>query len=302
MNNEIEQMMQLWVTAGQLARNPREWGEATRPADSLIYKEGHPGQVRDLEAFAHLLGMEARVAGSHRSKSVELPVGMFHGIVEGEKVFFLTRDNFHDLKLVVVSSCPIDLPLKRVHRPITAEALATEKAKAFDYSKGHSNFDASKYETDAWYSEWCSRSILRDGDAIYICQTTSSCYYEGIARVAPAGVFTRYERGSQAFAVEVTGSTIDLLALMSDICGAIKAHVWEQREIKYRLEQYTELKDKSDLKPYQQEDLTKATKFLEERGLLPKLTHAALPLDGVPDISHAGWTHDEQRDPEVSRG
>ena len=82
-------------------------------------------QTRDVISVAHLADLPARIIGYHTSKSVRLPVSMLRADVCGQApVYFVMRDNFHDLKLVVVSSCPINVPYALVHPVIAILAAA----------------------------------------------------------------------------------------------------------------------------------------------------------------------------------
>lgn len=187
-------------------------------------------------------------AGSHTSKSVALPVGLFRANIWGdEEVFFFTRDNFHDLKLVVVASCPIHhLPYEEAHVLWSSERYEEEKKRSYEYQRpkpeknlsGSHNFDEAHYETDAWYSKWSSGSILRDEGEIYRAGSTASCYYEGIERILPAEVFVRYERGLQSFAVEVPGSTVPrLMSIMQSVVQSAQKYVMDERRRKEELEE-----------------------------------------------------------------
>ena len=228
MNELIRNMEDLW----RRGQDPAEWGDRTKPRPSLIWKDGHPSQtlvaeVKNLLAMGHLLDMPVKVVASHRSKSVELPVGMFRVEVWGdETVYMFTRDNFHDLKITVVSTCPIKaLPYHLVHTLWTKERYEEEKRRSFEYCrpnpeknfKGSHDWDPAKYETDEWYDSWSGGTLLRHEGKIFRCGSVSSCYYEGIERVLPEEVFQRYEYGRQQFAIEVPGGVVKQMEIMQGI-------------------------------------------------------------------------------------
>lgn len=238
----IDRARQLW----EGGREPAEWGEATTPRESLIWKAGHPRQVKDLYSISHLLGLPVKVVGSHRSKSVALPVGLFLAdIWTEEQVFFFTRDNFHDLKVVVVATCPIeDAPYDVMHQHWTRERYDDEKRRSFEYCRpkpeknlpASHNFEESDYETDAWYQKWSGGTLLRHDGETYRAGSVSSCYYEGIDDLLPAGVFVRYEHGLQAFAVEVQGAVLRQMSVMQAIVRSAQGFVERRRTRQHELE------------------------------------------------------------------
>ena len=251
-----------------------KWAEFTTPNEDLIWKAGHPRQVKDLMAIGHMLDLPVRVVGKHRSKSVELPVGMFEAdIGKEEKIYFLTRDNFYNLKLVVISSCPINISYDDVHRRLTQEEYDAEKKRSFDYRQTHKDFDAAKYETDEWFDDWCSDTLLRTDDGtIYRCGTTSSCYYEGIEKVVPRGVFQRYEHGRTEFSVEIRGSVTELMSAMRAVVGSVKGLVRGRRQDYEDLKSYSDYCAKlaagDELSDYHQKHVEEIKARLKERGVM----------------------------------
>jgi hypothetical protein len=238
----IDKARELW----EQGTDPQEWGEATTPSETLIYKAGHPRQVQDLYAISHLLGIPVKIAGSHTSKSVGLPVGIFRAdIWTEEEVFMFTRDNFHDLKVVVVSSCPIDhLPYDVAHARWTQEIYDEQKRRSFEYCRpkpeknlsGSHDWDEADYETDAWYDKWSGGTLLRHDGEIYRAGSTASCYYEGIVPILPREVFVRYEHGLKNFAVEVPGDTLRQMKIMQWIVRSAQKFVQARRDRAYDLE------------------------------------------------------------------
>lgn len=274
--SNIDNMETLWKDG----KDPQEWGDDTTPKDTLIWKSGHPSQVKDLLAIGHLLDLPARVVGSHTSKSVGLPVGMFRAdIWAEERVYFLTRNNFHDLKLVVIASCPINIDYGIVHMHMTQEQYAEEKRRCYEYRgpkperdlPAHQGFKEEDYETDAWYDDWTSATLLRTEGEIYRCGTTSSVYYEGIGRIIPAETFQRYEHGRSEFAIEVSGREIEMMQIMRATVRSAEKFVQARREVERDIEDYKtySAKDPSELTDYWKKRLGEITERLQKAGKLP---------------------------------
>lgn len=187
----IDRARQLW----EAGSDPAAWGEETIPSDSLIWKAEHPRQVQDLYSIGHLLGLPVKVVGSHTSKSVELPVGLFRAkVVNEEEVFLFVRNNFHDLKVVVVSTCPI------------------EDAR---YSVLHQHWTQA------------GETLLRHEGDIYCCGSTFAGYYQGIDDLLPKETFVRYEHGRRCFSVQVPGNVVRQMAVIQEV--VVSAHGFVQR-------------------------------------------------------------------------
>jgi hypothetical protein len=230
----MDVMTQLWGRGA----DPQAWAKGTTPDENLIWKAEHPSQVKDLLAIGHLLDLPVKVVGEHRSKSVRLPIGMFEaGIYTEEKVYFLTRNNFYNLKLVVVSSCPINIDYDVVYTHMTQEQYDKEKRRCYEYCgpkpdrglPAHKGFREEDYETDAWYDDWTSDTLLRVDGKIYRCGTTSAVYYEGINAVAPCQVWQRYEHGRTEFAIEIQGEEIELMGAVRAVVRSAKSFVEEKQ-------------------------------------------------------------------------
>lgn len=269
-----DQMKELWLQGTEVVK----WAEFTTPDKDLIWKAGHPAQVKDLMSIGQLLGLPFKVVGSHRSKSVELPVGMFEAdIWKEEKVYFLTRDNFHDLKLVVVSSCPIHIDYDLVHRPFSRHEHDDEKRRAFDYcqkralddSQPNDGFDTSKFETDEWFDDWSRGSLLyvKEDEIYYRCGTTHSVYYEGINKVMPSAAFRRYEHGRDSFAVEIPGSISALMGAIEAITNSARDFVRKRRrhleELMTHAHYQTKLAAGEELNDYHKGRLTEVEERLQ---------------------------------------
>lgn len=258
----IDKARELW----RRGQDPQEWAEKSAPEETLVYRRGHPRQIKDLHAIGHVLDLRVKVAGSHRSKSVDLPVGVFRvEVIGSEEAFMFTRDNFHDLKVVVVSSCPINhLPYEVAHDQWTQEHYQEEKRRAYEYLRpkperdfpGSHNFDESHYETDEWYSKWSRGTILRHDGNIYRAGSTFAGYYEGIEDLLPEEVFVRYEHGRQNFAVEVPGGILRQMEIMQWVVRSVQKVVQDRRQRQRdleSLEQYrVQLSEGDELTEYQQ--------------------------------------------------
>lgn len=255
----------------------QDWGDATTPDESLLWKEGHPRQVKDLLAMGHLLGLPVKVVGTHRSKSVGLPVGLFRAEVGTEETIYMyTRDNFYDLKLVVLATCPIrHLPYEVAHVHWTQERYDDEKKRSFEYQRpkperdfpGSHNFDETDYESDAWYSKWSGATLLRADGEIYRCGSTSPVYYEGIDDILPQEVFQRYERGRTEFAVEIPGNRLQLMQVMQGVVRSVEKTVFARRRHEHDVEDKARYEAKiaagETLSEFAQKDLTEIRLRLE---------------------------------------
>lgn len=252
-------------------QEPTQWAQDTTPNTNLLWKAGHPSQVKDLLAMGHLLNLPVRVVGQHRSKSVGLPVGMFRADVWNEEVvYFITRNNFHDLKIVVAATCPIHISYDVIHRHMTADELGVEKRRSYEYCKTHRDFDPSKYETDAWFDSWCHDTLLRVDGEIYRCGTTHPVYYEGMKQAGlPGSAFHRYEHGRQTFAAEVRGGSLEMLRIMQAVRTSVQATVRTRRDLKCALERQSELSALTSRTPYQEEALREAIELIRAAGIDP---------------------------------
>ncbi len=258
MTNHIAQMHALWTGA----MDPELWGRSNAPSDTLLYKDGQPSQVKDLLAISQLLGVPVRIAGSHRSKSVDLPVGVFRiDVWEEETVYVLTRDNFHDMKAVVISSCPLDIPYSVVAREVSAEWLDAEKAKCAAYTK------TDLPDGDAWMEDWSRDGIVRDGGRIYRSGCAYSCYYEGIERVAPEDAFTGYVRGCSMFAAPVDGA-VGIMTLVQAVTRSVQALVSLRREKDHAMEMWLELSPLEDRNQFRERRFAEVTAQLQGWGML----------------------------------
>jgi len=216
-----------------------DWAQEHTPDDNLIWKGGHATQARALLSVECLMGMECRIIGKHTSKSVGLPVAIFkEDVCMEEKVYFITRDNFHDLKMVVLSSCPIEVDYEVLYRRMTPEQLVQEREGCREYRKGGRNYNETDFETDKWFDDWCHDSLIRTEGKIFRASTTFEGYYEGMLRSGiPKSAFQRYERGRQEFSVEIRGEYIELMATMKAIKREATEFVMRRRRAAREKEQ-----------------------------------------------------------------
>jgi hypothetical protein len=281
-----EKMLRLWHTHG--TNTPLEWSRWTEPREDLIYRAGHSRQVKGLVSISHLLDLPVRVVGSHRSKSVELPVGMFAANICCEEcVCFFTRNNFHDLKLVVVSSVPVDVPYDVVHTRVSQGWYDEEKQRSYEYCRpkpekgieGSHDWDETDYQTDAWYDKWTSGTLLRADGEIYRCGATFSGYYEGIDDLNiddlsdDGRYYRRYEKGAKRFAVEVPGSEIEMMRIMQAVVRSAVNLVLERRQDQRDMEDYSRYcsmeEDRQEFRDWDRRRFAELKERLRERGVIP---------------------------------
>jgi hypothetical protein len=263
-------MTQEIATIWDASPTPEQWAASNQPSDTLLWKDGLPRQVKDLLAIGHLVNVPVRVAGYHTSKSVRLPVGLFRLEVYGEEtVYFFTRNNFYNVKAVVISSCPLTVDYGLVHDEMTVEQLAAERQRAYDYQSKNAKFDPTPFDTDAWIEDWCHDSIHRSGGKVYRCGTTTSCYFEGMEEAGvPRAAFKRYEHGRSMLAVEVDGAC-GLMQLVEAVRESVLTVIHDRRDKASTLAYWTELSAMSERRPYQEERLVETTAKLRAWGLGP---------------------------------
>ncbi len=185
------------------------WEKQNQPDSNLIYKSGLSSQAKSGLAICDLVRFdcpEPRVAETHSSKSVGLPVQMFklfHYNNGGAFVFI--RDNFYNIKMSIVSEFPITLDYDLVHRSMTQEQYDAEKKRCIDYdNRGTPELTEEDKQGDNWVYGWNRNTILRKDNRIWMAECVNSCYCEGINKLKlPNNVFSIYEGGKTEFTLEV---------------------------------------------------------------------------------------------------
>lgn len=107
-------------------------------APEMLWREAATRQIDEFEkaiaAFASRFRATAEVVGSHRSKSIDLPVIKL-STDAGE---FTLRDNFHDVNLMAILRAPSTLSLEQlfagIREPLTWEWYLSEIDRARGYS------------------------------------------------------------------------------------------------------------------------------------------------------------------------
>lgn len=218
------------------------WADLHTPKPNLLAKEGQPYQITKILAVAQLLGMEnePRIVECHHSKSVPLPVTCFKfGPYDQVFTYCFVRDNFHDIKLCVVSDGPVHIPYSLIHEEWSQERYDREKEKY----QGYPSDEILEPErvakrkallasgTDEWYStDWSNGVIIRHNDRIYRAEQPLDVYCEGIDKLElPKEVFRAYERGMKMFGCSL--STYGRLVLVLEyIKGSLEKERWRQLE------------------------------------------------------------------------
>ena len=154
------------------------------------------GFEKTVAAIAKRLRVTAEVVGSHRSKSIDLPVVM----LSTDAGTFTLRDNFHDINLMAILRQPVTMSLEQffagIQEPLTWDWYLSEIERARGYSwrewtdeemndprilrvrdkrdgvamwweKKPDEKDrwASRMSSPAWYSrDWSSGEFTWDGD------------------------------------------------------------------------------------------------------------------------------------------
>ncbi len=207
-----------------------EWEKKNQPDENLIYKNGLSVQAKQGLAIINLVNFvmpESKVASTHSSKSVGLPVQMFKIFhYENGGAFVFVRDNFYDIKMSVVSEFPISLDYNFVHRLMSQEEYDIEKNKCIGYS-GDRMTEAEKLD-DNWIKGWSGCSILRKDNKIWKAQSVSSCYCEGIEKLdLPLEVFKAYEDGKTMFTLSI-GTWTKVSYIMDQIYYSVQHGAYEK--------------------------------------------------------------------------
>ncbi len=209
------------------------WEGNNKPDDNLIHKVGLSGQAKAGLAISELVSFdmpEPKVARKHSSKSVGLPVQMFKIFhYNNGGAFVFVRDNFHDIKMCVVSEFPINLDYNLVHTAWTQEEYDAEKKRCIDYDdRGTPRMNKEERKGDFWIKGWNRGTILRKDNRIWKAGCVSSCYCEGINRLnLPSDVFEIYEDNKTMFTLEVyTWSKVAYL--MDDIYNSVNHGAYEK--------------------------------------------------------------------------
>jgi len=178
-----------------------EWLASNKPDDDFIWHRGVEEQCTFLLHTADALQARVRVVGSHKSKSVTLPVGQFL-LPGGEHTAIVhVRNNFYDWKAVVDSTAPISIPYELCgYRLVTEEQLAKMKTTAL---RGEEN---GEVEESVWFAKYTGGKLLREDGNIWRIPGLAchDVYYEGINRVPgiPEQCFTPYTKGAKQFGAQ----------------------------------------------------------------------------------------------------
>lgn len=205
-------------------------------SSTMVWKQSALNQIQEFEALAERLGSRLEVVGSHRSKSIELPVVRFS--IDGRH--FYLRDNFHDVNLCVLTVDPVNVPLRKmfegVYEPLTWEWYLNQIDRCRNYSwrewsdaqmdhpeilsltpDAPSFMRKSQKEKDAWikrmtdpswfHTNWSSGEICWDedfgpGTTMWVQRLP---FMEGIKDWVPSRANRRYEPGRSAFSLAVCG-------------------------------------------------------------------------------------------------
>lgn len=203
--------------------NISDWVKSNQPNSELYYKSGVGRQAKCGLAMQDLVGFEMpepKVAETHTSKSVGLPVQCFkvHHYTNGGAYVFV-RDNFHDIKVSVVSKYPIILNYDVVHRFMTQEEYDAEKLRFLNYSG--SRMSEEEKQGDNWIKNWSHNTILRKDDKIWKAYCVYDVYCEGINRIGlPNEVFTVYEEDKSMFTIAM-GLWTQVASLMDMIYRSV---------------------------------------------------------------------------------
>ena len=169
-----------------------------------------------------------RIAQYHTSKSNRLPVAAFkvHHYDNGGAYVFV-RDNYHDIKLSVLSEFPIHLDYDFVHQKMTQEEYDAEKLRCINYSGDR--MSEEEKQGDNWIKGWSGNTILRKDNKIWKAYTVNSCYCEGINGIEelPNNIFSVYQDGMQNFTIAL-GSWSQVAYLLDLIYASVNRGAYEK--------------------------------------------------------------------------
>lgn len=177
-------------------------------------------RIKAVELLGYPVGMdyEPKIVGQHKSKSIPLPVFCLkYGILSSKnerenpndtdiEFYVFVRDNFYDVKLVVVSDCEMDLPYDLIHSHLTEKEYEEEKQSAIGRKDENNEMvKMIRANDDNWIKRWSGRSasILRkDGQIYKTSGYIAKVYCEGIENLnLPDHVFEPYQNGKKQFTI-----------------------------------------------------------------------------------------------------
>lgn len=200
-----------------------DWTLRNQPDKDLIYRSGVGSQEQRMLGISHVLAIEPpSVISHHLSKSVKLPVSMYHickSAGYNVDVIALVRDNFHDLNCTIMSSHVMNMDFNDIYPTVQREWLEEQKQKALEYMcpKPEKNLSAHNgYEVIAaagdddwsWYdTNWSGSKVIKHDGSYFLAHYA---YLQGISNTGapynlyegPAKDFT-FTSGSYAHVAHV---------------------------------------------------------------------------------------------------
>lgn len=190
------------------------WLRLNTADPDLIYKSGQARQLAKIGAITSLFNQEhlsVAIVGQHRSKSVPLPVTCikFHPYDQVHTYCFI-RDNFHDIKLCVVSDGPVKIPYHLIYAEWSEERLEEERQSYLGYPSNMTVAEQNEKRlkvaaNENWYHEdWSGSKIIRKDDRIYTGARPLKVYCQGIDDLGlPEEAFEMYETDKSVFGIEL---------------------------------------------------------------------------------------------------
>ncbi|MCP4741421.1 MAG: hypothetical protein GY871_04220 [Actinomycetales bacterium] len=214
--------------------------ESIRP--EMRWKGPALGQFDKIRGLMCRLDLPWKVVGSHRSKSVRLPVIR----VDCEGIEIYLRDNFRDVNVCVVSQEPVNLPLSEMFedilRPLDWGWYLAEVSRKRGYTwkewsdeqmgdpdllqlpgckRGYSIRTAEeklrwikRLEDPEWFHrDWSGSSISWEGEfgPGVTMWVQRRAFLEGIQNLVPIAARQPYKRGSKAFSLASSWEGAELL-------------------------------------------------------------------------------------------
>jgi len=170
----IEKMSEIYDNAPTL----KDWESANTVDDEMVYKGASTYQNSRLASVSEIMNVDyPKVVGTHRSKSINLPVTAYKFVGwMGEMVFAVLRDNFYDLEAYIISSHKMEIDLYHIYPYMTEEQYKHKRMRAMEYLKGR----ADEYDFDglSWYKDYSGTELIVEGSKYYEAR---AMYLQGLS-------------------------------------------------------------------------------------------------------------------------
>ncbi len=224
------------------------WDKENTPDEKLIYSKGMRSQITRISGLANILPNHSdifnppKIVGSHSSKSVGLPVSCFKFNPYGQVVAYaFIRDNFYDIKVVVISDSPIHIPYHVMYNEWNQEKYDHEAKRYLGYpgvevigqEKQKEKKELLESGDDWYHTNWAGGRILRKNDRIYQTSSCHEVYCEGINELGlHKEVFKTYEEGMYEFVCAI-GSYPTAAKILEYVVKSLEKERYKRNQERY---------------------------------------------------------------------